>query len=102
MKVRDALNQSIREAVKDGRIDRKKHGALIEAARKLATMMDDPDWPIVRGKLDNVSPTVFLKYCEKLGLDVDAPPKAKKVEDEIAVKDHGGRIVGMSKWKKKA
>ena len=97
MKVREALNIAIREAVKDGRINRKKQGAVIEAARKVASVMDAPDWPIVRGKIDNVSPGVFLKYCEKLGLTVEAPKEQKDQKSDKVVE-----LVGNSKWKKHA
>ena len=100
MKVREALNIAIREAVKDGRINRKKQGAVIEAARKVASVMDAPEWPIVRGKIDNVSPGVFLKYCEKLGLTVEA---TKGQQDQKDLKsDKVVEIIGNSKWKKHA
>ena len=62
------FNKSVREAVKDGRIDKSKHAAAISAAKKLAELMDTPDWPIVQGKIDNVTPSVYLKYCEALSL----------------------------------
>ena len=101
MTVVEAFDESIEEIINDGVIDRKKQGALIEAARKLAMMLDDPEWPIVRGKLDNVSPTVFLKYCEKLGMAVEVE-KSKKESATTVIKDNSGRIVGMSKWKKQA
>ena len=100
MKVRDALNAAVRQAVKDGKLNRKMHGATIEAARKVATVMDDPDWPIVRGKIDNVSPAVFLKYCEALGLTIGKEakqPKSAKVDSDKVIS-----VVGNSKWKKRA
>lgn len=93
MKVLDAFNTSIDCAISDGSLDVNKHGAIIEAARKVAAVMDEPEWPIVRGKIDNVSPSVFLKYCDALGIlpDVDVKPKSKpKVTT----------MVGNSKWAK--
>ena len=93
MKVREALNLAIRQAVKDGQLDRNKHAAIIEAARKVAKVMDDPEWPIVRGKIDNVSPSVFLKYCDALGLTVVNKPKEEKKGTVLT-------LVGNSKWKK--
>lgn len=101
MKVRDALNAAVREAVKAGTLDRKTHGAMIEAARKIASVMDTPGWPIVRGKIDNVSPSVFLKYCEVLGLTVKTVPNQTKVtvEESEKVTSIG---VGRSKWRKQA
>ena len=78
MGVQDALRMSIDNAIKDKRINETDHGAIIEAALKVAAVMDEPDWPIVRGKIDNVSPSVFLKYCEALCLSPDVDVKAKK------------------------
>ena len=95
MKVREALNQAIREGVSEGTIDRKKHGAVIEAARKVASVLDDPDWPYCCGKVDNVSPSVFLKYCEALGITVEKKPKKEEKKKEPVL-----TLVGNSKWKK--
>lgn len=68
-KVETAFNASVREAVKNGKIDRKTHGAAIAAARKLARTLDEPGWPeMPSGKVDNVTPATFLRYCEALGL----------------------------------
>lgn len=63
-----ALNTSIGRAVNAGRIDPAAQAALISAARKLARVMDEPGWPIVSGKYDNVSPALLLKYCDALGI----------------------------------
>lgn len=94
MGVLEKLNISIGDAEQAGLIDRTRQGAVIEAAQKVAMVMDDPDWPMIRGKIDNVSPSVFLKYCEKLGIagiEVSKEPDKKPL-----------RIVGNSKWKKQA
>lgn len=70
----DALNVSIDAAITAGRIDPDAQAVLIEAARKVAHIMDEPDWPIIckdakgNGKQDNVSPSVLLKYCDALGI----------------------------------
>ena len=82
MGVLESLNISIDSAIKRGSINETDHGAIIEAARKVAVVMDEPEWPIVRGKIDNVSPSVFLKYCDALGITPsvdksDAKPKPK-------------------------
>lgn len=94
------LNESIKEGKKAGTINEKRQGAVIAAARKLAEVMDDPDWPIMRGKIDNVSSSVFLKYCEALKLTepgAQAPTRTKKTNSAKVV-----NIVGNSKWKKAA
>lgn len=78
------LDAAIKDAIKAKRLDERRQGAVIEAARKVAAMMDEPEWPIVKGKLDNVSPGVFLKYCEKLNLlpDEITPEKKEKHESD--------------------
>lgn len=93
MSVRESLDKAIKQAAKDGTLDVIKQGATIEAARKVAMVMDEEDWPIVRGKIDNVSPSVFLKYCDALGLVVEK----KKAEDK---KTEVVGLVGNSKWKR--
>ena len=81
------------EAVKDGRLDRRKHGALIEAARKLAATMDREGWPIIDGRFDNVTPSTYKQYCEMLHLTPDAKPAAEGPAQNL-------KLVGNSKWKK--
>ena len=84
MTVLDAFNTSVQSAIKSGYISEKDQGAIIEAARKVAVVMDEPEWPIVRGKIDNVSPSVFLKYCDALGIcpnvDVKKPSEKKQAK----------------------
>lgn len=87
------LNRSISVAVKDGRIDRAKHGALIEAARKLAEVMDRDGWPIIDGRFDNVTPSTYQKYCELLHLTPEDTPAADETDKVV-------KLVGGSKWKK--
>jgi hypothetical protein len=90
--VKSRFNTAVNEAVREGRLDRKRQGPMIEAARKLAEFMDTEGWPVVDGKFDNVTPSTFLKYCEILRL---SPQKVK--ENESAPKP---RSVGNSKWRK--
>lgn len=82
MGVKSALQTSIDNAIKRGSINETDHGAIIEAALKVAAVMDEPEWPIVRGKIDNVSPSVFLKYCDALGIvpnvEIGAKPSKPK------------------------
>ena len=96
--VSDAFEKSVERAVSDGIVDRERDAALIEAARKLAWMMDTPEWPIVNGKLDNVSPSAFLKYCDKLHI---GPLVAPKTDDKP--KPNGLTVmVNRSKYSKQA
>ena len=90
MSVTSRLKTSVNKAVKAGVIDRKKHGAAIEAALKLAAVMDAPGWPIIDKRYDNVTPSTFLKYCQALHLT-----PGEKIEDK-----QEDSMVGNSKWKK--
>ena len=87
MRVVDALDKAIELSIKNGTIDPVVHGATIEAARKVASMMDDPSWPMVNGKLDNVSPGVFLKYCDALGICPDAKQQKPKKHAKVSAID---------------
>ena len=93
--VTEQFNKAVDEGVKTGEINMKKHGPLIEVGRKLAGIMDDPDWPIFKGKYDNVSPGTFLKYCEKLGIAAEMKTEKPKKTETVT-------LVGNSRWKKKA
>lgn len=92
------FNSSVNEAVKDGRLDRKKHGALIEAARKLAATMDREGWPVIDGKFDNVTPSTYKQYCEMLHLT----PPPKGLAKGLGETKKTVSIVGNSRWKKQA
>lgn len=93
MSVLSKFNTAIDDAVKKGVISRTRQGPMISAARKIAKLMDDPDWPIIKGKVDNVTPSVFLKYCLELHLGPDVAAGKKDMKTELTV-------VGKSKWKK--
>jgi len=99
--VEESFDKSVNAAIEAGILDAEAHGAAIEAARKLAQMMDGSEWPMVNGKLDNVSPGVFLKYCAALGI---VPGEAVAKQTKPASKEPAGRVtmtsmVGNSKWK---
>lgn len=94
MTVTSRLKTSVNKAVKAGLIDKKKHGAAIEAALKLAAVMDAPGWPIIDKRYDNVTPSTFLKYCQVLHIVPDEVISEKDEEDS--------GVVGHSKWKKTA
>lgn len=69
-----ALNRSVKAAAAAGRIDLDAQAALVAAARKVARVMDEPGWPVVGGRFDNVSPSMLLKYCDALGIAPDGAP----------------------------
>lgn len=92
MRVLEAFDNSVRALVSDGALDEVRQGPAIEAARKIAEVMDSPGWPMVDGKLDNVSPGVFLKYCDALGITGKvASAGARKGAISVS-------MVGNSKW----
>lgn len=85
MTVLEAFEQSIRAAIASGSLDAEKNAAPIEAGRKVAALMDDPEFPYINGKYDNVSAALFLKYCTALGLvEVAEVAKAEKPKDKLA------------------
>ena len=92
MSVRSRLKTAVNKAVKEGTIDKKKQGAIIEAAMKLAAVLDDPDWPIIDKRFDNVTPSTFLKYCEMLHL-TPGDITTDKANGEAG-------LIGNSRWKK--
>ena len=92
MTVKSKLKTAVNKAIKEGKIDRKAQGALIEAAMKLADVLDDPDWPMLGKGIDNVTPSTFLKYCETLHL-TPGDILSKGAEEDAS-------ILGKSKWKK--
>lgn len=92
MSVLESFNASVAAAIADGTLDPAKNGAVIDAASKVAALFDEPDWPIVRGKLDNVSPSVFLKYCDALGIVPGEKPSAKPNGRKLAVVVEGSRF----------
>jgi hypothetical protein len=78
MSVVSDFDTAVNAAIKSGQLNQEQHGAIITAARKVATVMDEAEWPIVRGKIDNVSPAVFLKYCTALGIVPNIEAVGKK------------------------
>ena len=57
------------------------------------------------GKLDNVSLPTFLKYCQSLGLTVDAPAKvgrpAKAKPEPKAEESKSGKVIAMDEFMKR-
>lgn len=95
MSVLSKFNKSVKAGIEAGRIDKDRNGAVIEAAKKIAKIMDSPDWPIVNEKFDNVYASLFLKYCETLGITDLGPRQQAKEEKPLS-------LVGNSKWRKQA
>ena len=73
-KIVDSVTTTINEAVKRGMIDRKLHAAPISVMLKLAETIDDPEFPIINDRFDNVSIPTLLKYMQSLGLTAQEQP----------------------------
>lgn len=84
------------------------NSAVVAAARVVAARIDDiceTGFIDENGKLDNVSLPTFLKYCQSLGLTVDAPAKvgrpAKPKTEVNAEKPKSDKIVQMDEFMKR-
>jgi len=76
-------NDAISEAVRAGIITPMDEGA-VAVLRMLAETLDHPDFPNIDGKFDNVSQSLYLKFCESLGL---TPAGRDRLQEK---KDRGG------------
>lgn len=74
----DSVTTTINEAVKRGIIDRKLHAAPISVMLKLAETIDDPEFPIINDRFDNVSIPTLLKYMQSLGLTMQEQQTKEK------------------------
>jgi hypothetical protein len=63
--------RSVDAAVRAGDLDPDLHAAPIAAMLKVADQMDAPGYPVVQDRWDNVSASLFLRYCQALGLVPD-------------------------------
>lgn len=84
------------------------NSAVVAAARVVAARIDDiceTGFIDENGKLDNVSLPTFLKYCQSLGLTVDAPAKvgrpAKPKVEAKQEKPKSDKIVQMEDFMKR-
>lgn len=76
----DAVNTTISEAVKRGIVDERLHAAPISVMRSIAETIDDPDFPIINDRYDNVSIPTLLKYLQSLGLTIQEQKPGSKQE----------------------
>ena len=92
----ESVTTTINEAVKRGIIDRKLHAAPISVMLKLAETIDDPGFPIINERYDNVSIPTLLKYMQSLGLTVQEQPtkETKPKADELDAMRAKFHVVG--------
>ena len=87
--VLESVNRSIESGISAGIIDPGKQAGLIAVARKIASNMDAPNWPLIwvgeSEKLDTVNGPLLIKYLEVLGLTIEPPKKKTKTSklDEV-------------------
>ena len=67
--------------------------ATVELLRRLADRMDEPGFPVVDGKFDNVSESLFLKAAASLGLT----PQVRSEWEKKEKKTGGGRLETLRK-----
>lgn len=76
----EALERALKNASHLRAID----SAAVAEARRLAWVLDDPSFPIVAGKFDNVSPARYLDVLNALQLTPAS--RAKAVKEAATVK----------------
>jgi len=85
----EATNRSIEAAVKAGALDEDLSAGPIAAIRRVAELIDDPDFPFARGKFDNVSLPSYRGYCADLRLTPASVVDVKKPEGS------GGKLANL-------
>ena len=88
MLMRDAIEETIDEAIKQGIVDTKLHSAPLEAVRLLARKAD------VMADGDNVTLPTMLKYLGALHI-VDVPQRGRPKKERPADDEQPGKMDGM-------
>lgn len=91
--LREKTEESLQHAIDAGEIDPARSAGPIAALRLIAAQLDTPTFPIIDGRLDNVSPAKYLDYCRTLRLvppDQPARPKPEKPRKA------GGKLVALT------
>ena len=65
----------------------------VELLRRLANRLDDPDFPTIEGRVDNVSESWFVKTAAALGLTPEMRAAWAKKEKKV----DGGRLETLRK-----
>lgn len=102
--VAEALERSLKNA--DGL--KAVNSAVVAAARVLAGRIDflnATGFVDENGKIDNVTLPTFLKYCQSLGLTLDAPAKvgrpAKQKPEVRAEEAKSDKVIAMDEFMKR-
>ncbi|QGH74489.1 DNA binding protein [Arthrobacter phage Kuleana] len=67
MDIWETTNESIQAGKRAGVLTDADEGAC-SVLLTLAERMDDPDFPVIDGRFDNVTAALYFKACEQLGL----------------------------------
>lgn len=67
MEVWHTTNEAIQAAKVAGVITDMDEGA-VSVLLQMAQRLDDPDYPVIDGRFDNVTQALYFKACEQLGL----------------------------------
>jgi hypothetical protein len=63
----ETTNESVQAAKRAGTITAADEGA-VAVLLQMAERLDDPDFPVIDGRFDNVTQALYFKACEQLGL----------------------------------
>lgn len=88
-RVVDQTEEAVAAAQAAGIITPMDRGA-VETLLRLAERMDDPDFPVIEGKFDNVTESLYFKACDSLGL---TPAGRQKLD--IKEQKGGGRLAQL-------
>jgi hypothetical protein len=83
MDIWHTTNDAVQAGKRAGLITALDEGAVV-VLLQMAKTLDDPEFPVIDGKFDNVTQGLYLKYCESLGL---TPAGRGRLEPK---KDAGG------------
>ncbi|MDI3330141.1 MAG: hypothetical protein QJR09_05310 [Micrococcus sp.] len=62
----------------------------VETLLRLAERMDDPDFPMIDGRFDNVTESLYFKACDSLGL---TPAGRQKLD--VKEQKGGGKLAQL-------
>lgn len=90
MSVWHATNDAVDAARDAGQITAMDEG-LVEVVLRMAERLDHPDFPVIDGRLDNVTEPTYLRACEALGL---SPASRAKLGPRKGA-GTGGKLAGI-------
>lgn len=89
MQVWETTNEAVQAGKRAGVLTEMDEGA-IEALLQLAERLDDPDYPNIDGKFDNVTAALYFKACDSLGLTPAGRAKLQEKKEKA-----GGKLAQL-------